>query len=283
MRVIRSVSAMAAWSDRLHREGVTIGFVPTMGALHDGHRSLIRKARLACDAVVVSIFVNPSQFGPRDDFSRYPRPFRHDLSLCRAEDADIVFAPTQNGIYPRAFQTGVTVRTVSRLWEGAHRPGHFEGVSTVVTKLLNLVRPRKTFLGQKDYQQAIVVRQLVADLNLGTDVIVCPTVREADGLAMSSRNAYLTGHEREAAPVLFRALKRGEGEILSGVTSAAAIQRAMRAAVAGQRLAKVDYLAVCDPETLAPVNRVRGTVALLGAVRVGSIRLIDNLIVKRTR
>jgi pantoate--beta-alanine ligase len=283
MRVIRSVPAMAAWSDRLHREGVTIGFVPTMGALHDGHRSLIRKARLASDAVVVSIFVNPSQFGPREDFSRYPRPFRHDLAVCRAEDADVVFAPSQTSIYPPGFQTAVTIRTVARRWEGAHRSGHFEGVATVVAKLLSLVRPGKTFLGQKDYQQAIVVRRLVADLNLGTDVIVCPTVREADGLAMSSRNKYLRDHERQAAPLLFQALKCGAGEIQGGASSAAAIQRAMRAAFTERRLAKIDYLAVCDPETLEPVSRVQGTVTLLGAVRVGRIRLIDNLIVRRRK
>ena len=281
MRVIRSVSAMPSWSDRLRREGVTIGFVPTMGALHDGHRSLIRKARLACDAVVVSIFVNPRQFGPREDLSHYPRPFRHDLEVCRAEDADVVFAPSAMGIYPHGFQTRIVPGPVAGRWEGAHRPGHFEGVATVVAKLLSLVDPHKTFLGQKDYQQAMVVRHLVADLNLGTDVLVCPTVREADGLAMSSRNAYLTDREREAAPVLVRALRRGQEDTRSGVTSAAAIQRAMRAVVAKERLAKVDYLAVCDAGTLEPVRRVRGTVVLLGAVRLGGIRLIDSLVVKR--
>jgi pantoate--beta-alanine ligase len=280
MRLIRSVAAMAAWSDRLRREGVTIGFVPTMGALHDGHRSLIRRARLACDAVVVSIFVNPRQFGPREDLSHYPRPFRHDLEVCRAEDADAVFAPTAAGIYPRGFQAGVAVGPIARRWEGAHRPGHFEGVATVVAKLLNLVRPHETFLGQKDYQQAVVVRRLVADLNLGTDVTVCPTVREFDGLAMSSRNAFLRDHERKAAPVLFRALKSGEADIRSGMTSAAVIQRRMRAVVAKQRLATIDYLAVCDPGTLEPVPRVNETVVLLGAMRLGGIRLIDNLVVK---
>jgi pantoate--beta-alanine ligase len=281
MRLIRSVAAMAAWSDRLRREGVTIGFVPTMGALHDGHRSLIRRARLACDAVVVSIFVNPSQFGPREDLSSYPRPFRHDLRVCEAEDADAVFAPSVTGIYPRGFQAEVAVGAVARRWEGAHRPGHFDGVATVVVKLLNLVRPHKTFLGQKDYQQAIVVRRLVADLNLGTDVIVCPTVREIDGLAMSSRNAYLSGPQRQAAPLLFRALKHGEAEIRSGVTSVAAIQRRMRAVVAKERLATIEYLAVGNPETLEPVSRVNGTVVLMGAMRLGGIRLIDNVVVKR--
>jgi len=274
MRLVRSVSAMAAWSDRLRREGVTIGFVPTMGALHDGHRSLIRRARLACDAVVVSIFVNPAQFGPREDFSRYPRPFRHDLGVCRAEDADVVFAPSVAGIYPRGFHALIAPGAIVRRWEGAQRPGHFEGVATVVTKLLNLVRPHRIFLGQKDYQQAVVVKRLVADLNFGTDVVVSPTVREADGLAMSSRNAYLSDEERRAAPVLFQALKRGAADIRSGVTSAPAVERAMRGVVARQRLAKVDYLAVCDPETLEPVARVKGSVVLLGAMRLGGIRLI---------
>ena len=283
MRLIRSVSAMVAWSDRLRREGVTIGFVPTMGALHDGHRSLIRRARLACDAVVVSIFVNPTQFGLGEDFLRYPRPFRQDLRICRTEDADVVFAPSVTKIYPRGFQAQIVLGSVARRWEGAHRPGHFQGVATVVSKLLNLVRPHQTFFGQKDYQQAVVVRRLVADLNFGTEVIVCPTVREADGLAMSSRNAYLKDHERQAAPVLFHALQRGAEDIRRGVTSAADIQRAMRGVVAKERIAKLDYLAVCDPETLEPVSRVKGTVVLLGAMRLGGIRLIDNLVVKRKR
>ena len=283
MRLIRSVSAMVAWSDRLRREGVTIGFVPTMGALHDGHRSLIRRARLTCDAVVVSIFVNPTQFGPHEDFSHYPRPFRQDLGICRAEDADVVFAPSATSIYPPGFQVGIAVGPLARRWEGAYRPGHFEGVATVVAKLLNLVRPHRTFLGQKDYQQAVVVTRLVADWNFGTDVIVCPTVRETDGLAMSSRNAYLKDHERQAAPGLFHALQRGAEEIRSGVASAAAIQRAMRGVVARHRLAKLDYLAVGDPDTLEPVKRVTGTVVLLGAMRLGAIRLIDNLVVKRKR
>jgi pantoate--beta-alanine ligase len=279
MRLIRSVAAMAAWSDRLRREGVTIGFVPTMGALHDGHRSLIRKARLACDAVVVSIFVNPRQFGPREDLSSYPRPFRRDVRVCEAEDADAVFAPSVTGVYPRGFQVEVAVGAIARRWEGAHRRGHFEGVATVVLKLLNLVRPHQTFLGQKDYQQAIVVRRLVADLNLGTEVIVCPTVREVDGLAMSSRNVYLNDDQRQAAPLLFRALKKGEADIRSGVTSVAAIQRRMRAVVAKERLAKVDYLVVCDPETLEPVSRVNAAVVLMGALRLAGIRLIDNVVV----
>jgi pantoate--beta-alanine ligase len=280
MRTIRTAKAMMAWSAAHHREGVKIGLVPTMGALHAGHRALIKAARLSCDAVVVSLFVNPAQFGPKEDFSRYPRKPRADASLCAKEGVDVLFAPPAGEIYPDGFQASVSVPKLARRWEGEQRPGHFDGVATVVTKLLAIVRPAAAFFGQKDFQQAALIRRLVQDLNLGARVVVYPTVREADGLALSSRNAFLAPAQRRAAPVLFQALKTGRAAIRAGGRSGAAIQRAMRKVVETEPMARLDYLAVCDPDTLEPLKRIRGQAVLLGAVRIGRIRLIDNLLVK---
>jgi pantoate--beta-alanine ligase len=250
-----------------------------MGALHAGHRALIRSARLASDAVVVSIFVNPTQFGPREDFSRYPRPVKQDLALCRSEDVDVVFTPSVKTMYPRGFQTTVTVSDLAARWEGPVRPRHFQGVATVVTKLLSLVRPDVTLFGQKDYQQAALIRRMVEDLNLGTTIRIHPTVRQADGLALSSRNVYLTPAQRAAAPVLFQALQAGAQAIRRGTRRGRTINRMMVARVRHEPLARLDYLAVCDPLTLEPVFHVKTRVVLLGAVRIGRIRLIDNLLV----
>ena len=243
MKIIRATPAMADWSRRLHREGITIGFVPTMGALHEGHRALIRAARLACDAVVVSIFVNPTQFGPTEDLSKYPRQLRRDQALCRKEGVDVIFAPTVRTMYPTGAQTVVTVPGIARRWEGEARPHHFQGVATVVTKLLSLVRPDKTWFGQKDYQQAALVQQLVKDLNLPGLPIVHPTVREADGLALSSRNVYLSSSERQAAPVLSRALQAGVAAIRAGERNGTRIRRHMLRVVATEPLATREYLA----------------------------------------
>lgn len=271
---------MAGWSKTLYREGVTIGLVPTMGALHAGHRALMRAARLQCDAVVVSVFVNPAQFGPQEDFSRYPRQLRRDQALCRAEGVDVVFAPATASMYPDGFQTVVSVPAIARCWEGAARPTHFQGVATVVTKLLSLVRPDLAFFGQKDYQQAALIRQLVTDLNIDCDIVVLPTVRESDGLALSSRNVYLSRMERQAAPVLYRSLKAGAEALRKGTRSAKEIIRMMAGVLAQEPMAHVDYLAVCNPATLEPLTMVRSDCVLLGAVRMGSIRLIDNLVVR---
>jgi pantoate--beta-alanine ligase len=281
MRIIRSVSAMSAYSRALHREGVRIGFVPTMGALHEGHRALIRTARLRCDAVIVSIFVNPAQFGPHEDFLRYPRQLKQDAAMCREEDVDVLFVPSQEAMYRPGFQTGVTVRGVSQRWEGAHRPTHFGGVATVVTKLLNIVRPDTAFFGQKDYQQVVVVRQLARDLNVGTTIVRCSTVRESDGLAMSSRNGYLTNAQRRAAPILYRALQAGEMAIREGVRNAIRIRRRMLMTLASEPMVQLEYVSVCDPDSLEPLTRITGTDVLLGAIRLGSIRLIDNLLVRK--
>jgi pantoate--beta-alanine ligase len=279
MKIIRTARSMTAWSERLRREGVTIGFVPTMGALHDGHRSLIRAARLRCDALVVSIFVNPAQFSPTEDLTSYPRPIAHDRALCREEGVDICFEPTARAMYPEGFQTTVTVPAIARRWEGEARPHHFAGVATVVTKLFGMVRPHLAVFGQKDYQQAVLVRQLVNDLNLGVAIQVRPTVRERDGLAMSSRNIYLSPEERRLAPLLSQALRAGRQMIEGGISNVAAIERIMRQTIEQAPTIHVEYLAVCDPDSLEPLSVVMDRAVLLGAVRIGSVRLIDNLLV----
>ncbi len=283
MKIIRSSPAMTAWSETLRLQGVTIGFVPTMGALHEGHRSLIRAARLRCDALAVSIFVNPTQFGPREDLAKYPRPIARDRALCRTEGVDVCFEPTVEVMYPSGFQTTVTVPTVAHRWEGEARPHHFSGVATVVTKLFGMVRPHIAFFGQKDFQQSALVQQLVKDLNLGVDIVVRPTVREPDGLAMSSRNIYLSREERMRAVTLYKGLRAGAEAIRSGVTSGKAVQAAMAEVMKREPSLKTEYLAVCDPRTLDPLPTVGGKVVLLGAVRIGSVRLIDNLLVSPSR
>ena len=280
MKIIRTARSMAAWSERLRREGVTIGFVPTMGALHDGHRSLIRAARLRCDALVTSIFVNPAQFSPDEDLSTYPRPIARDRTLCREEGVDICFEPTAGTMYPDGFQTIVTVPALARRWEGEARPHHFTGVATVVTKLFAIVHPHLACFGQKDYQQVMLVRQLVNDLNLGVAIHMCPTVRERNGLAMSSRNIYLSADERRIAPLLSQALRAGNQMIVGGMNDVAAIERTMRQTIEQAPIIHVEYLAVCDMNSLEPLSVVAARAVLLGAVRIGAIRLIDNLLVK---
>ena len=277
MQRIRTVKAMAAWSRKLQREGVRIGFVPTMGALHDGHRSLIRAARLACDAVAVSIFVNPLQFGPLEDFDRYPKTLAKDFRLCEEEGADALFIPRAQDLYPPEFETAVSVQRLTRRFEGLSRPGHFGGVTTVVTKLLNIVRPGQAFFGQKDYQQTVVIKRLVTDLNLETEIVVRPTVRESDGLALSSRNRFLSPEARQAATVLYRALSAGRERIRAGERSVKKVEAAMTKLIWAEPLARVDYLSVAHPATLDEVRAVRGGMILLLAVWIGETRLIDNM------
>ena len=279
MKIIRTARSMAAWSERLRREGVTIGFVPTMGALHDGHRALIRAARLRCDALVVSIFVNPAQFGPSEDFTQYPRPIARDRALCREEGVDVCFEPTVQTMYPKGFQTIVTVPAIARRWEGEGRPHHFAGVATVVTKLFGLVRPHLALFGQKDYQQAALVKRLVADLNLGVTIDVRPTIREQEGLAMSSRNQYLSPDDRRAAIILYRALQAGRQAIEEGRGSASTVERIMRQTIEQEPTARIEYLALCDPASLEPLEQVERRALLLGAIRIGAVRLIDNVVV----
>lgn len=283
MKIIRTPRSMAAWSQRLRREGVTVGFVPTMGALHDGHRSLIQAARLRCDALVVSIFVNPTQFSPTEDLSTYPRPIARDRTLCRKEGVDVCFEPTAQGMYQEGFQTTVTVPEIAHRWEGEARPHHFAGVATVVTKLFGMVQPHLALFGQKDYQQAVLVRKLAEDLNLGVAIQVGQTVRERDGLAMSSRNIYLSADERRIAPLLSQALRAGQQMIVGGTSDVAAIEQTMRQTIKQAPTIHVEYLAVCDQDNLEPLSVVADRAVLLGAVRIGSIRLIDNLLVKMPR
>lgn len=278
MKIIRSPAAMAAWSKGLIREGVKIGLVPTMGALHEGHRALIGTARLQCDALVVSIFANPTQFGPQEDLAKYPRSILRDRALCRKGGVDVCFEPTAEAMYPAGFQTMVTLPAIARRWEGEVRPHHFSGVATVVTKLFGIVYPRIAFFGQKDFQQSALVRQLTKDLNLGVEIFVCPTVREADGLAMSSRNIYLSSDDRIRAATLYKSLQAGAEAVRRGIVDGEAVHSAMVQVVKKEPALTVDYLAICDPYTLEPLSAVTSRVVLLGAVRIGSVRLIDNLL-----
>ena len=279
MKITRSPQALTGWSQALRREGVTIGFVPTMGALHDGHRSLIRAARLRCDALVVSIFVNPAQFGPTEDFTKYPRPIAKDRALCREEGVDVCFEPTVEAIYPEGFQSVVTVPAIARRWEGAARPHHFAGVATVVTKLFGIVQPHLALFGQKDFQQAALVKRLVTDLNLRVIIDVQPTIREQDGLAMSSRNRYLSPDGRQTATILYRALQAGRLAIEEGRGAASTVERIMRQTVKQEPTAHIEYLALCDPASLEPIEQVERCALLLGAIRIGKVRLIDNVVV----
>jgi len=248
-----------------------------MGALHEGHLSLIHQARKHCSTVVVSIFVNPLQFGPAEDLSRYPRRGKSDRQLCREAGVDLLFWPSREEFYPKDFQTSV------QRWEGEARPTHFEGVSSVVTKLLCLVRPDRTYFGQKDYQQLLVVTQLVKDLNIDTKIVRCPTIRESDGLALSSRNRYLSANQRTQAVCLSKALRQGVQAIKQGETNVRIIQNSMQKILKKISGVTVEYLSVCDTTTLEPLARVKGEVVLLGAIQLGNIRLIDNLLVRRTR
>ena len=283
MKIIRSPRTMTIWSERLRRDGMTIGLVPTMGALHEGHRSLIRAARLQCDGLVVSIFVNPTQFGPTEDLAEYPRLIAKDHTLCRTEGVDVCFEPSPTAMYPGGFKTTVTVPAITRRWEGKSRPHHFPGVATVIVKLFGIVRPHRALFGQKDYQQSTLARQLALDLNLNVQIIVRPTVRERDGLALSSRNVYLSPEERRIAPLLYHALQAGRQAIERGARDARRVQEVMKKVIAGEPGIKVDYLAVCNPVTLEPLTTIDRQAVLLGAVRIGSVRLIDNVAVRRTK
>lgn len=283
MRIIRTTQALRTWRRRHDPLGTSIGLVPTMGALHAGHLSLMQRARRTCQMVVVSLFVNPLQFGPAEDYRRYPRDLSQDLARCREENVDLVFLPKPDTLYPQDFQTTVAVRTLSRRWEGEYRPTHFQGVTTVVSKLLNLIRPARAFFGQKDYQQFCVIRQLVKDLDVDTRVTLCPTIRDADWFALSSRNHYVTKSERQQALALYRALLAGKAAIAGGMRRADLVEKKMAKVLdTGHGLA-VDYLACCDARTLEPLARLRGTIVLLGAIRIGGVRFIDNLIVRIRR
>jgi pantoate--beta-alanine ligase len=265
------------------RRGQTVGLVPTMGALHEGHASLIRAARAETDFVVVSIFVNPTQFGPNEDLARYPRPLEQDLELCGREGADLAFVPEVAAIYPPGFRTYVEVHGLQDVLEGASRPGHFRGVCTVVLKLIHIVRPDVAYFGQKDAQQARIIRQMVRDLDVPLRLRICPTVREADGLALSSRNRYLSPEERGRALALAQALFDARQRVERGERDAAAVQRAARQRIEAVPGVVVDYVAVVDADSFEPVERIRGNVLIAAAVRIGSTRLIDNVLLENVR
>ncbi len=255
-----------------------LGLVPTMGYLHEGHISLARRARQECGSVAASIFVNPTQFGPNEDLSRYPRNLEGDLKLLEAAGTDLVWMPTPEVMYPPGFQTWVTVETLTTPLEGAMRPGHFRGVTTIVAKLFNAIRPEKAYFGQKDAQQAAVIRQMTRDLSYPTEIVVCPTVREADGLAMSSRNTYLNPEERRAATVLFRALTAAESAYRTGERDAETLRRLMRGTIETEPLARLQYVSCADYDTLQELETVNSKALLSMAVLIGKTRLIDNFV-----
>jgi len=261
-------------------ESRIIGLVPTMGALHAGHLSLVERARRDRSPVIASIFVNPKQFGPNEDFTKYPRTFESDSEKLERAGADFLFAPEPSEIYPGGFATYVNVDGLSEKLEGRSRPGHFRGVTTVVMKLLQIVQPNFAYFGRKDAQQSRLITQMARDLNLDTEIVVCPPVREPDGLALSSRNVYLNAEERQAAAVLYRALNAARSELAAGVRDALQLQTSLRRKLDSERLARVDYAEVVDAETFEPVVRVKRPCFVLLAVFIGKTRLIDNLYVE---
>ena len=276
MRIIEKNAEMRQWSEAERRAGRRIAFVPTMGFLHSGHLCLVRDARARGERLVVSIFVNPRQFGPGEDFAGYPRDFIRDRELLENESVDVLFHPSVEEMYPRGAQTHVEVERLSLPLCGALRPGHFRGVATVVTKLFNIVLPHVAVFGEKDYQQLQVIRRLARDLSLGLEIIGHPIVREADGLAMSSRNAYLTGAERAAALCLSRALCKAERLFKRGETSAQGIVQIALGELQKEPLAAIEYIKLCDAETLDEIEQIAGPAVLALAVRIGKARLIDN-------
>lgn len=278
MRLITSVSEMKALTRETRSRGKSVGLVPTMGALHKGHISLIRQAKQQCDVVVVSVFVNPTQFGPKEDYERYPRDLDKDFKVLSSYNIDTVFAPSREEMYPEGFQTFVEPGPMGEIYEGASRQGHFRGVSTVVVKLFNIVQPDMAYFGQKDFQQAIVIRRLVEDLNLNVRLVLCPIVRDEDGLAISSRNSYLKPAQRKSALALSQSLHRAEELVHSGESDAEKILDEMRGILGADSRVKVDYVAIVNPLSFEPVSRITtGTIGLVAA-RVDRVRLIDNTI-----
>jgi pantoate--beta-alanine ligase len=280
LEIVHTVEWMKQVARQARSEGRMVGLVPTMGALHGGHLSLVRAALAECQPVVASIFVNPAQFGPGEDFEKYPRSFSDDAKLLEDAGVEYLFAPESTEIYPPGFRTWVNVEGLSDRLEGRIRPGHFRGVATVVLKLLEIVQPRKAYFGRKDAQQAQIIRQVTRDLHLDTEIVVCPIVREPDGLAMSSRNAYLKPHERCAATILFRALDTARVCIERGERDALRLSSSMREVLRTEPLAATDYAEIVDAETLEPVTRLRGVCLSLLAARFGSTRLIDNMLIE---
>jgi pantoate--beta-alanine ligase len=280
LEVIEDPEALRSILSREHRAGKRIGVVPTMGALHAGHQSLMKTAREECDVVVATIFVNPMQFGPSEDFDRYPRPLERDLMACREVGVDFVFHPTRDLLYPQGFDTVVEVGHLCTLWEGALRPGHFRGVTTVVLKLLNIVGADVAYFGLKDYQQQAIIRQMVRDLNVPTEIRSCPTIRDPDWLAMSSRNQYLSLEERQSSLALWNSLSLARDMLQAGETNLELIRREMRSLLEATPLISVDYATSADPDSLSELSKPQSKMVILIAARVGKTRLIDNLVLE---
>ena len=274
MQVVGTIFEIRALRQKLSG---SVGFIPTMGYLHEGHLALVKQARIENSAVIVSIYVNPTQFGPREDFGAYPRELNRDLELLRGEGVDIVFVPSDEEMYPPEFSSWVDVEKVTERLEGASRPRHFRGVATVVAKLFNIVQPSRAYFGQKDAQQVVVIKRMVADLNMGIEVVVVPTVRESDGLAMSSRNIYLSPGERQAATILFKALTLARQLRRGGEKDAEKIRRQMTSLIQKEPLARIDYVSIADAETLEELSLIDRPALASLAVRIGKTRLIDNM------
>ena len=283
MRVAKTIASVRKLVRTARAKGETIGFVPTMGALHAGHVSLIKAATRQTDFVVVSIFVNPTQFSPAEDFDKYPRPSEQDLKICKKHKVDLVFAPTVEQMYPTENLTWVNVEKLSEPLCGKLRPGHFRGVATICTKLFNIVMPDVAFFGQKDAQQAAIIKRMVADLNMPLRIVVYPTVREPDGLAMSSRNRYLTARQRKDAALVYRSLQKCEEMVAHGVSDTRKITTEMRKILREIPSARVQYVSIVDADTLEAVERISGRILAAVAVKVGSTRLIDNVIIDTDR
>ena len=280
MRTFQQISALRTYLRGIRQEGKTVGFVPTMGALHEGHLSLMRRAKSDCDLVVVSIFVNPTQFAPNEDFNAYPRDMNRDMQLTSLESVGALFFPDVNEMYPAGFQTTITVPEIAAKLEGAIRPGHFAGVATVVAKLLHIVQPDSAFFGQKDYQQFLVIERMAHDLNMTPTIAMVPTLREQDGLALSSRNAYLNPEERKAAVILSKTLELAAKKVADGAANPAVLQQELETFLRAEPLAKIDYVAVVNPDTLESVSLLTDQPTLIAlAVCIGKTRLIDNALV----
>jgi pantoate--beta-alanine ligase len=280
VETIRTIAWMKEYARQAHAESRIVGLVPTMGALHAGHLSLIERARRDCSPVIASIFVNPKQFGPNEDFTKYPRTFESDSEKLQRAGVDFLFAPEPAEIYPNGFSTYVNVDGLSEKLEGRSRPGHFRGVATVVMKLLQIVQPNFAYFGRKDAQQSRLIMQMARDLNLDTKIVVCPPVREPDGLALSSRNVYLNADERKAATVLYRALEAAKSELTAGVRDALQLHTSLRRKLDSERLARVDYAEAVDAQSFEPIVRVNKPCFVLLAVFIGKTRLIDNLYIE---
>ena len=280
MKVIKDIKEMQSLADSLRSDGKTIGFVPTMGFLHEGHLSLMRIARPNCDVLVVSIFVNPTQFGPNEDLNKYPRDFDRDEKLCREEKVDVIFYPNKDTMYSEPYFTFINVEKLSETMCGLSRPGHFKGVATVVAKLFNIVKPHFAVFGEKDFQQAVIIKQMVRDLNFQVEILTGPIVREPDGLAMSSRNKYLSPAERQNALVLYNSLKLAEKLVMEGNDNSEFIHAKMKNLIQQIPEAHIDYIAIVDSKTLTPVRKIENNTLIALAIKIGSTRLIDNTLIR---